>query len=53
MRNPTAWWQHAGHAAAQECRLVGRRQAPLHGLEQRRSRRLRYQVFNAFNHAIL
>jgi hypothetical protein len=47
MRNPTAWWQHAGHAARQECRLVSRRQAPLHSLEQRRSRRLRHQVWGA------
>lgn len=25
-RNPGLWWQHAGNAAARECRLISRRQ---------------------------
>lgn len=48
-RNPAAWWQHAGHAAAQQCRLISRRQAPLSELEQRRAQRLRHQVLNCIS----
>lgn len=44
-RNPAAWWQHAGHAALQQCRLISRRQAPLRELAQRRAQRLRHQVY--------
>ena len=42
--SPAAWWQHAGHAALQECRLISRRQAPLSGIAQRRANRQLYQV---------
>ena len=43
--SPAAWWQHAGHAALQECRLISRRQAPFSGIAQRRANRQLYQVF--------
>ncbi len=42
--SPAAWWQHAGHAALQECRLISRRQAPVSGIAQRRANRQLYQV---------
>ena len=43
--SPAAWWQHSGHAALQECRLISRRQAPFSGIAQRRANRQLYQVF--------
>ena len=45
--SPAAWWQHAGHAALQECRLISRRQALFSGIAQRRANRQLYQVFAA------
>ena len=42
--SPAAWWQHAGHAALQECRLISRRQAPFSHITQRRANRALYQV---------
>ena len=42
--SPAAWWQHAGYAALQECRLISRRQFPFSGMARRRSSRQLYQV---------
>ncbi len=46
--SPAAWWQHAGHAALQECHLISRRQAPISGIAQRRANRQLYQVIAGF-----
>ncbi len=42
--SPAAWWQHAGYAALQECRLISRRQFPFSGMARRRTSRQLYQV---------
>ena len=42
--SPAAWWQHAGYAALQECRLISRRQFPFSGMAGRRTSRQLYQV---------
>lgn len=42
--SPAAWWQHAGHAALQECRLISRHQASFSGTAQRRANRQLYQA---------
>ena len=42
--SPAAWWQHAGYAALQECRLISRRQFPISGMARRRTSRQLYQV---------
>ena len=42
--SPAAWWQHAGYAALQECRLISRRQFPFSVMGRRRTSRQLYQV---------